>query len=484
MPGTALSGRIAGQSGLRLGALGLAAMVVYIVTTLVAPRATAGDEGYTQAAQQVDLNAIQQAFERVVGEVSPSVVGIRAQRRYSAGLPASDDADNLDAIEQRVVVNGSGVVIGSNGLILTNEHVVQGAADIDVLLYDGQRLPAHVLASDPRSDLAVLKVARRGLPAVEFCDWVDVRRGQWAIAIGNPFGLGSDGQLSVSIGVVSNLGRQLPGLGEVDDRFYNNMIQTTAPIHPGNSGGPLFNVRGELIGVVTAMHTRAPADEGVGFAIPITSAKRRVIETLSNGGVVRYGYIGLTVRMPTDEELREELPGVEEGVIVERVEPEGPADHANIQVGDVILRYNHERVDGPADMAELVGYTPVGSRVSLSVQRGATLLRLEVVVDEREVSRVSWMRGEAVLWRGMRVADLTDDSRRLMNLHAISSGVVVIDVAANSPADVAGFEIGDIIDQIEDVAIVDTIDFLARVRGVKGTLRVSVHGAGTRLIRP
>ncbi len=218
-----------------------------------------------------ELQRLQTAFQEVADRVAPTVVGIRAHRRLTGeGFGTG----------QVVLVNGSGTVIDADGLILTNEHVVQRTHDLQVVFHDGSQLPGTVVAADTRNDLAIVRVNRTGLTAARFCSWPDVARGQWAVVVGNPFGLGSDGNLSVSVGVISNLGRSLPGLGESDNRLYNDMIQTTAEINPGNSGGPLFSLEGELLGVVTAMHTRSGGDAGAGFAIPMNPTRVRAIARL------------------------------------------------------------------------------------------------------------------------------------------------------------------------------------------------------------
>jgi len=473
------------MSELRTWAQGWSAGLVAaaLVVTAVAPGAGA----WTPNAGEppvANLDALQRAFERVVTQVSPSVVGIRVQRRHFATLPETLPGVDADLFEQRVIVNGSGTVVDADGLVLTNEHVVQGASDIEVMYYDGQKSTATVLASDSRSDLAILQVPRNDLPVVQFCDWDQVARGQWAIALGNPFGLGRDGHLSVSVGIVSNLGRQLPGLGEVDDRFYNDMLQTTAAINPGNSGGPLFNIEGELIAVVTAMHTRAPADEGVGFAIPMTPAKRRVVEALCRGDEVAYGYLGLTVRQPSEAEFELLDAANLTGVVVDRVEPDGPAARAGVAVGDIVLRFDIEPVQCPAHMAELVGSAVIGNHVQLEILRGGDARTIAVDVEQRDVSRVAWMRGEAVQWRGMRLTDLDADTRRLMRVSAAAQGVVVIDVLPGSRADDAGVRIGQVIEAVDGVEIASTRDFLAQVRGLERSVEISIRDRGARIILP
>jgi serine protease Do len=429
-----------------------------------------------------ELDAVQRAFERVIERVSPSVVGIRARRRSAAALSGGRSAGTPDGAGQAVLVHGSGAILSADGQILTNEHVVRDTSSIDVLFSDGIALPAAVLASDARSDLAILKVARADLAPVAFCEWNEVARGQWAIALGNPFGLGDDGKLSVSTGVIANLDRKLPGLGDTDDRLYNDMIQITAPIHPGNSGGPLFNIQGQLIGVVTAMHTRAVLDEGVGFAIPLSPARRSLIQTLRAGRRVEYGYLGLTVAAAGSD-----APGARAehgGVVVQAVDPDGPAAKAGVCVGDRIVRYDSEPVGGPSRLSELVGQTPAGRSSRVEIDRGGQILRLLLVAESRDMNRVNWMRSGAVAWRGMRLADLTHELRRRLHVSNEAHGAVVIDVVEQSPAARADIHVGDIIERIGDADVSSASELLVRVRNVPGAIGVTLHQRGPRTIGP
>lgn len=335
-----------------------------------------------------------------------------------------------------------------------------------------------------RSDLAILRIDADGLLPAKLCDWQSVAQGQWCIAFGNPFGLGSDGKSSVSVGVISNLGRRLPGLGEVDDRLYADMIQTTAAIHPGNSGGPLFNIRGKLIGVVTAMRARSVDDEGTGFAIPLNPAKRRAIQRLVEGRPVEYGYLGLTVRALEAAERRAD--GLESvgGVLVEQVEPEGPAATGGVQVGDVLTHYDGRPVEAPLQLADWVGQTPVGEQVELSLRRGGESSVIRVAVEARQLSRVSWLRSGTIIWRGMRLADLTAESHQHVKADAGNAGVVVIEVVAGSPADQAHIQIGDVVERVEDAAVAEVRTFMRTVRGRDGNVQLRLHERGAVMIPP
>ena len=366
--------------------LWLITLLLFLLSTLLLPRGLAQEP--RPAELSPSLEAQQRAFQQVIEQVSPSVVGIRAQRALS--WPVAGSTDSGGSAEQRVLVNGSGTVISETGLILTSEHVVQAATDIEVVFYDGQRTRATLLAADPRSDLAILETGRAGLRPPLACTWESVARGQWVVVLGNPFGLGRDGQLCVSVGVIANLGRELPGLGESDDRFYHNMVQITAPIHPGNSGGPLFNIRGELVGVIAAMHTRAPADDGVGFAVPMTPAKHRLIDALCAGRTIEYGYLGAVVRSLNSDE-RSAL-GASIGVVIQRLESGGPAAQAGLQLEDLILEVENQPVTSPAQFAELIGESPVNMTISLAALHDGRLAAFRVTLGRRDANRANAMR--------------------------------------------------------------------------------------------
>ncbi len=459
------------------------ALLFFLLIMLAPTRAGGGDNPNPKSQALPNLAQIERAFQSVAEQASPSVVGIRVQRRYLASLPDGGSSENT-TFEQLVTINGSGTIIDRNGLILTNEHVIQSASEIEIFFHDGQSASASLLSADPRGDMAILKVDRADLTPAKIVDWEAVARGQWTIAIGNPYGLGNDGNLSVSVGVISNLNRKLPGLGEVDDRLYADMIQTTAAIHPGCSGGPLFNIKGELVGVVTAMHTRAPADEGVGFAIPMSPFRRQMIRQLAAGNQVTYGCLGLIARSVRQSERQTAGVGAQVGAVVQQIDLGGPAGEAGLHEGDLIIHYDHQVVRGPGDLTLLVGQTPPGHRVAVEVWRDGERHVLHPVIQRREINYVSWMRGGALLWRGMRITDLTPELRRRMGIETDVSGVLVIDVMRDSAAQHAAINIGDVIESIAQTPIHDTAAFNSRVSNRQGPVKIRVLARGELVIAP
>lgn len=418
---------------------------------------------------------LQTAFQSVIDRAACSTVSIRARRPQPLEQRNASDADfSLRA----TVVNGSGVVLDSSGLILTNEHVVQGASEITIINFEGVSYAATVVSSDARSDLAVLRTDGGSWQAPEWGDAASLTRGQWVIALGNPFGLGVDGVASASVGIVSNLNRRLPGLGSGDDRLYHDMIQVTASIHPGNSGGPLFNLDGSLIGIVTAMHTRAAADEGVGFAIPLSPAKRRIIENLRAGQRIQYGYLGLSVLPVAAESDRSPR------LVVDAVESKGPSDRAGVQAGDVIRELNGELAADLGRFAELVGACRAGDEVSLALLRDDKELTIRIRVDRRQSLRVACFRGDAILWRGARLNDLTSRSRVAEARDGGRTGVIVTDVVRGSAADRAGLRVGDVVVKLGDVSIAGLDQFEQNAQQFTGEVELSLRDREAIRIAP
>jgi S1-C subfamily serine protease len=323
-----------------------------------------------------DLEAIERAFVDLAGRVGPSVVAIETTRdSREAGEPVTQHTSPMI---------GSGVVLDANGLILTNEHVVRSGGRILVTLHTGRRYEARIVAADARSDLAVIGIDARGLTSANMGNLSDVRVGQFAFAMGNPFGSSSDGQSSLSYGIVSALGRSLRELEEDDRKYYGNLIQTTADINPGNSGGPLFDIKGQVIGITTALETRSNSHDNLGYAIPICDRTRKVIETLSRGQEVSYGGLGVQIA----DEFSGRANSAEsaaKGVLVTKVLASSPALKAGVREGDRIVRYGQEPVQSADHLIRLVGETPVGETVPVLISRAAQEMLLHATIAPRDI---------------------------------------------------------------------------------------------------
>ena len=314
-----------------------------------------------------DLEAIENAFVALAEKVSPSVVAISTKNRPGR--------------TQRAPMVGSGVIIDANGLILSNDHVISSGDRIYVTLQSGRRYKADIVARDEHSDLAVIKIDAHNLVPVEYGDLSNVKVGQFALAMGNPFGTAKDGDMSLSYGIVSALGKSLHELEENADKYYGNLIQTTADINPGNSGGPLFNIQGQIIGINTAIETRSGVSEGLGYAIPISSRTRRIIDTLAQGDEVKYGFLGVNIE--SDRSARRQVSAANRwGVVVTHVFPKTPADEAGLREDDLILKYDAEPVKNEDHLIRMVGATPVGETVPLTVYRNHKEMVIEAIIGD------------------------------------------------------------------------------------------------------
>ena len=267
--------------------------------------------------------------------------------------------------------SGSGFIIRQDGVILTNNHVVEDAKEITVILTDKREYSAKVIGRDPKTDLAVLKIASKGdLPVAQLGDSDALRVGDWVIAIGNPFGLSN----TVTVGIVSAKGRVI-GAGPYDD-----FIQTDAAINPGNSGGPLFNSRGEVVGMNSAIFSQSGGNIGIGFAIPINVAKQLLPELETNGSVTR-GWLGVSIQQLTPELARSLGLDEARGALVADVTSSGPAEKGGMKRGDVIVSYDGKKIEDSAALPALVAATPVGKTVPVEVVRTGKSKTLAVTVS-------------------------------------------------------------------------------------------------------
>jgi serine protease Do len=342
---------------------------------------------------------------------------------------------------------GSGFIISSDGYILTNAHVVEAADEITVKLNDKREFKAKVIGSDRRTDVALIKIEGSGLPAVRFGDPNRLKVGEWVLAIGSPFGF----ENTVTAGIVSAKGRSLP------QENFVPFIQTDVAVNPGNSGGPLFNMRGEVVGINSQIYSRTGGFMGLSFAIPIDVAND-IAQQLRTTGKVTRGRIGVVIQ-PITKELAESFGLAKPaGALVNSVEKGGPADKAGIESGDVILRFDGRPVNSSEDLPRIVGATRPGTRVTVQVFRNKATRDVQVVVAELQDDRATRQsrRGgkppAAATQYGMTLADLSEARRKELKLE----GGVLVETAQGAAAR-AGIRPGDIILAVnnQDVKSVD-----------------------------
>jgi S1-C subfamily serine protease len=417
-------------------------------------QATPGsDSEVIDPASTLELSGLQDRFEAVAAKVADSVVAISAAAptppdwedaqtadqsafRGSSVLPAEEmNPDKLrEMLEQTTRTVGTGFVVDSQGYILTNEHVVGSAAELWVTTSDHKVWPAMVVGSDPRTDLAVLRTPAANLHPVKFAAEGTEQRGEWTIALGNPYGLAIDGDLAMSVGVVAALDRSLPRLAAKEDRLYSRLIQTTAEINPGNSGGPLFDINGQVIGINTAVILPQKQTNGIGFAIPVTSRLLSEVRDLEAGKDIVYGYLGVTVAEPTASERAAAGAGADEGVRVELVEPTSPAIAADIRVGDFLVSLNGVRLSDSDQFIRAVGDCTVGTPAQIGVLRGGKRLVVSAIPTRRpsEIPAVT-RENQRLHWRGMWVG-----TSETAGSNAIAAELPVISVDTNCPLKGAG----------------------------------------------
>ena len=423
------------------------------------------------AVKNAPVRMVPQNFSALAETVSPAVVHIRVVKTVKSKGPAlgpfnrnpfGDNEQFRDFFSHRFGPQrrpefkqpglGSGFIIDKAGYIVTNNHVVDGADSIKVILKDETEYNAEVIGRDPVTDIALIKIeAKHDLPSVPLGSSDNLKVGEWVTAIGSPFGL----QYTVTAGIVSAKGRVI-GSGPYDD-----FIQTDASINPGNSGGPLINMQGQVVGINTMI---IAGGQGIGFAIPIDLAKSIVTQLKTNGQVTR-GWLGITI-----QDLKGQLAeyyGVsgKTGVLVASVVPGDPADQAGIQPKDIITEINGEEVTSSRDLTKLAANLGVGDTAKVMILRNGKSKTLEIQIGKRPMtmasaseSRQKEKQGEY----GFKVADLTPEMARRFKIEE-TSGVIVVGVIPNSQADTAGVQQGDLIIEINHKDIGSVKDFKALI---------------------
>jgi serine protease Do len=419
-------------------------------------------------------------FAPMLARVGPAVVNISATKvqRDVGGLPSNDPffrfffGEPSVPRERRERSLGSGVVVGRDGIILTNHHVVKDAEDITVALADKREFKAKVLGSDPKTDIAVLRVDAKELPTLPFGDSRAVRVGDLAFAVGSPFGLAQ----TATFGIVSAVGR-----GDIGIVDYEDFIQTDASINPGNSGGALVNSRGELIGINTAILSRgAQGNQGIGFAVPAHMAKAVMDAILTRGKVVR-GWLGVRIQDLTPKLVKALKLASNQGALVNHIERGSPAQKAGLRLGDVITAVDGTPTSNSRRLSLRIGSSSPGSTVKLTVLRNGTSMELPLTLGELPepgTAQANPAVPAAGPLRGVELQTLTPQIASRLNLPPVARGVVVVGIRPDSPAAQAGLRRGDVIFEVNRQPVRSVQEFEAVVSQSGGGQLLFLVGRG------
>jgi serine protease Do len=348
---------------------------------------------------------------------------------------------------------GSGVIVSPEGYILTNNHVVAGATDIRVTTSDKHEYKARIVGTDPRTDIAVLKIDATNLPSVTIADSSKVQVGDYALAIGDPFGVGE----TVTMGIVSATGRTNLGIED-----YEDFIQTDAPINPGNSGGALVNDRGELIGINTAILSHGSGgNEGVGFAVPSNLARNVMDQIVRNGKVIR-AYMGVSIQEVSPELAKAFGEAEPRGALVGDVSSGSPAAKSGLQKGDIIVELNGKPINDSNELRMRIAMMAPGATANLKVWRDGSehdmAVKLGVLSTENEQASVETTNPQGAL-EGVTVGNVTNQAIQQLGLPANTKGVVVTDINPSSPVADSGLQQGDVIQEVNHQAVTNVTDF-------------------------
>jgi|SRR3989339_8979 len=429
-------------------------------------------------AKSTMTSTIPENFSSLAKTASPAVINIRAIKTIQGGGPVfrhffndpdrEDDPGNefsrpfYNGGPQREFKQpslGSGFIIDQEGYIVTNNHVVDNADEIQVTMKDGKEFKARILGRDPKTDLALIKIeAGKNLPTVNFGDSDKLEVGQWVVAIGSPFGL----EHTVTAGIVSAKGRVL-GSGPYDD-----FIQTDASINPGNSGGPLLNMAGEVVGINTAI---MPGGQGIGFAIPVNLAKK-IIEQLKNQGEVTRGWLGVVIQDLNEDMAKYYGISGTKGALVTDVVKGDPADKAGIIPKDIIMGVDGKIIETSRDLLGIIAGLDVGKTIEAVVLRDGKKQHLKVRIAKREDSNNA---GKAIDWIGIEILEIKPEIAKKLNIEE-QGGVFVNKVQPDSKGDAAGIWMGDVIKEINNQPIKTAMEYNKAISDIKkgGSLRMLI----------
>ena len=365
---------------------------------------------------------------------------------------------------------GSGVVISADGTIVTNNHVVEDADEITVTFADKREFKAKLVGTDKPSDLAFLKIDAKNLPFLKFGDSRTLRLGEFVLAVGNPFRVGQ----TVTMGIVSATGRANMGIVE-----YEDFIQTDASINPGNSGGALVNLRGELVGINTAILSRSGGAQGIGFAVPSTMVQP-IKQQIEKFGRVRRGWLGVGIQDLTPDLARSLKLDQVDGVLVSDVLNGGPASKSELSAGDIIVAVDGQETADSAKLRNRIALTRPGSRTKLDVLRNGKRKNIYVTLEEKdgEGAVAQSSSGSDDLLGGIEIQPLDKDLRQRFRVPARLSGVVVMDVASGSPGDRASLRPGDVIVEAQQRKVRSVRDFRAVLKKAKDNILLRVFREG------
>ncbi len=366
---------------------------------------------------------------------------------------------------------GSGVIVDANGFIVTNNHVVEGATQITVTLSDRREFSAKVVGTDPKTDLAVIKIDAKDLPALKWADYEKLQVGDLVLAVGSPFGLSS----TVTLGIISALGRGNVGIAD-----YEDFIQTDAAINPGNSGGALVNMSGELMGINTAIFSRTGGSEGIGFAIP-SSIAVDIVDSLQKTGKVVRGWMGVAIQEITPALAKSfKLPEQRKGVLISDVNENGPSHTAGIRRGDVVIAFNGKEVQNVSQLRNLVARTMVGKDAQVKILRDGKEQTLAVKVAERPTDEMLAKKEPSApkeqpetaklpdnVLASIRVQGLDAATMSQFNIPAKMTGVVVTSVENGGAAEAAGLQRGDVIQEVNHEVVKTLEDYQKASRKLK-----------------
>jgi S1-C subfamily serine protease len=417
--------------------------------------------GDLKVSENFDAPQLEQHFRDISDRVAPAVVAISATEgpaspSRAAGQDINGDrlASMLSSVDRTV---GTGFVVDPDGYIITNDHVVAEAQELWITTDDRKVYPAVVVGADPWADLAVLKIPATHLATARFADGSRARRGQWTIALGNPYGLSTRGQMCASVGIVSAVDQSLARLSDKEDRLYSNLIQTTAQINPGNSGGPLLDLAGDVIGINTAVILPQRQVSGIGFAIPTTHRLELEIDSIEHGHQIIYGYLGAHVSTPTARERQEAGVAEEAAVRVDSIDEASPAT-GRLLAGDVVVRFDDQMVENADQFARLIGDAPIGRSITALVSRRGSMQSIALALRARDASVTTTAReSQRLRWRGLLLAPIPSNWPMASEDSADrgSAGVMILAVDERTPLHANGLRPGSILTAIDGQAVTD-----------------------------